>query len=367
LGSLYNQNINYTLLISDLGDEMVRKLFTTIILVAGLIGCSFPWALGGGIPPTPTSEVQITSPVAEATVEGTPAPVEIVPIPVSSIQIEGVPYSAYQIPGDPFRFVCQEPCSLDLQYIYAAYAGFRLGHARLIELTGVDTLAELQPVDMHLVLEDSICSELPVGHAYIYSQAHQAYACTDGPGYYPTIEEKIQMAARLDGQYFPLHEYMHTIFFGRISGKAGNFEDYKAEYLHDYVVPIPSYAIGELDTANFCSYRNVLPPGDFGGWLISELCLQNGFQLTTLALSLTELDNLYQSGGGQVNQEGFEHPVPTVAQYRDILNHLLGSDTTKAFVDACWPTGLFGNGLVSPPACVVPSTPGASGTPTPVN
>jgi hypothetical protein len=346
---------------------MVRKLFTTIILVAGLIGCSFPWALGGGIPPTPTSEVQITSPVAEATVEGTPAPVEIVPIPVSSIQIEGVPYSAYQIPGDPFRFVCQEPCSLDLQYIYAAYAGFRLGHARLIELTGVDTLAELQPVDMHLVLEDSICSELPVGHAYIYSQAHQAYACTDGPGYYPTIEEKIQMAARLDGQYFPLHEYMHTIFFGRISGKAGNFEDYKAEYLHDYVVPIPSYAIGELDTANFCSYRNVLPPGDFGGWLISELCLQNGFQLTTLALSLTELDNLYQSGGGQVNQEGFEHPVPTVAQYRDILNHLLGSDTTKAFVDACWPTGLFGNGLVSPPACVVPSTPGASGTPTPVN
>jgi hypothetical protein len=346
---------------------VLRKLFTSIILLSGLIGCSFLSVLGGGITPAPTGEAQITGQAAEATVEGTPAPVEIVPIPVSSIQIEGVPYSAYQIPGDPFRIVCQEPCQLDLQYIYTAYAGFRLGHARLIELTGVDTLTELQPVDMHLVLEDSICGELPVGHAYIYPHTHQAYICTDGPGYYPTIEEKIQMAAELDGQYFPLHEYMHTIFFGRISGNAGDFEDYKAEYLHDYVVPLPSYAIGELNPAEFCSYRNVLPPGDYGGWLISELCQQNGFQLKTLALSLTKLDGLYQSGGGQVYQEGFEHPVPTVAQYRDILNNLLGSDTTKAFTDACWPPGLFGKSYVSPLACVVPSPPGASGTPTPVN
>jgi hypothetical protein len=264
--------------------------------------------------------------------------------------------------------VCQEPCPLDLQYIYSAYAGFRFGHARLIELTGVDTLAELQPVDMHMVLEDSICSELPVGHAYIYSQVHQAYTCTDGPGYYPTIEEKTQMASRLDGQYFPLHEYMHTIFFGRISGKAGDFEDYKAGFLHDYVVPLPSYAIGELNPAEFSSYRNQLPPGDYSGWLISELCRQNGFQLATLTRSLTELDRLYQSGGGQVFQEGFEHPAPSVAQYRDILNRLLGSDTTNAFAAACWPPELFGNSFSRPPACVVAPTSGTpAGTPTPVN
>ena len=85
---------------------------------------------------------------------------------------------------------------------------------------------------------------------------------------------------------------MHTIFFGRISGEAGDFQDYKAVFLHDYVVPLPSYAIGILDPAEFCSYSNLIPPGDYNGWLISELCRQNGFQLNTLALSLIELDEL---------------------------------------------------------------------------
>lgn len=201
------------------------------------------------------------------------------------------------------------------------------------------------------------------GHAYIYSGTRQAYTCTDGPGYYPTIEEKIRTAAQPDGQYFPLHEYMHTIFFGRISGKAGNFEDHKAEIFHDFVVPIPSYAIGVLDPAGFCSYRDPNPPGDYGGWLISELCRQNGFQLPDLALSLIELDKLYQSGGGHINQEGYEHPLPSVAQYRDILNGLLGSDTTQAFAHACWPPELFGDSYRLGPACAQPTI---TGSPTPV-
>jgi hypothetical protein len=343
---------------------MIRVLLASILLMVGLAGCNLPGAPGGGITSAPTDDVQIIGQAAEATGEGTSTPIAIVPVPVSSIQIEGVPYQAYQMPGDPFRFVCQEPCPLDLQYIFAEYASFRLAHARLIELTGVDTLIELQPVDMHLVLEDSICHENPYGHAYIYASTHQAYTCTDGPGYYPTIEEKIRMAAQLDGQYFPLHEYMHTIFFGRISGEAGNFQDYRAGFFHDFVVPLPSYAIGILDPAGFCSYGDQqLPPGDYGGTLISELCRQNGFQLTDLAPSLIELDRLYQSGEGQVYQEGYEHPAPSVAQYRDILNRLLGSDTTNAFADACWPPELFGNSYNIRPACLIISTPG---TPTPV-
>jgi hypothetical protein len=271
-----------------------------------------------------------------------------------------VAYRAYQIPGDPFRFVCQEPCPLDEQFIFAEYAGFRLAHARLIELTGVDTLTELQPVDMHLVLDDSTCGQFPVGHAFVYSQMHQAYTCTEGPGYYPTMEEKIRMASRLDGQYFPIHEYMHTIFFGRISGKAGDFQDPKAAFFHDFVVLVPSYAIGILDPAQFCSYHQGPPPGDYSGWLIFELCRQNGFQLSHLSLSLVELDKLYQSGGGEVDQEGYQHPAPSVAQYRDILNRLLGSDTTQAFAEACWPPGLFGNSYTLSEAC------SSIGTPTPV-
>ena len=349
----------------------MRKMFLVITFIL-VLACQ-----GMGVAPTtvqlgpqggystdlPSQTPALPSPLPEPTSAGTSTSVPILPIPVSSIQIEGVPYSAWQIPGDPFRFVCQDPCPLDLQYIYAEYAGFRLAHPMLILLTGVDTLTELQPVDMHLVIDDSICSELLGGHAYIYPDTHKAYTCTDGPGWYPTLEEKIQKAVQLGEQYFPLHEYMHTIFFGRLSGKAGDFQDYYAEAFHDFVVPLPSYAIGIVDPAGFCSYRNDLPSrGDYPLWLISELCRQNGFQLKDVALSLIELDNLVQSGAGQV-ELGFTHPVPTVAQYRDILNRLLGSDTTQAFADACWPPQLFGNSFTPPPACIVPEE---SGTPTPV-
>jgi hypothetical protein len=56
-----------------------------------------------------------------------------------------------------------------------------------------------------------------------------------------------------------------------------------------------------------------------------------------------------------------------VAQYRDILNRLLGGDTTNAFAEACWPPELFGNSFISPMACVVSTPEVASGTPTPIH
>ena len=321
---------------------MNRISIASILLMLAMLSCNLPGT------PTP---IPITS-------------TSITPIPVSAIVIEGVPYKAYQLPGDPFRFVCQEPCPLDERYIFAEYAGFRLAHPRLIQLTGVDTLTELQPVDMHLVIDDSVCRELLGGHAGMYASTRKAYTCSEGPGYYPTIEEKIQKAAQPENQYFPLHEYMHTIFFGRISGKAGDFQDYYAEFFHDFVVPVPSYATGDMNPAEFCSYRNEAPSGgDYPLWLISELCRQNGFQVEHVALSLIELDKLYQSGGGQV-ELGFTKRVPTVAQYRDILTSLLGSDTTQAFADACWPPELFGNSYSVPPACLSISTPATS---TPIN
>jgi hypothetical protein len=312
--------------------------------------------------PAETQADQIAG-TSEAPAVGTPEPAAIVPVPVSSVLIGGVPYQAYQMPGDPFRFVCQEPCLHDPQFILAEYAGFRAAHAMLIQLTGVDTLAELQPVDMHLGFEDNDCRIHPGGFAHIYPHTHQAYTCTDGPGLYATAEETIRMAARPEEQYFPIHEYMHTIFFGRVSEWAGKYIHNKAGDFHDFVVPIPAYAIGGLDRAEFCSYRFEIPPGDFGGWLINELCRRNGFQLKDLALSLIELDNLVQSGGGQVMEEGFKQPVPTVAQYRDILNRLLGSDTTPAFAAACWPPELFGNSYALTGACFIPTV---SGTPTQV-
>lgn len=332
---------------------MIRKL-SPVFLVVFLLACN--------ITSVTTTPVQ-TDPVVPAVVETVPAPVEVVPVPSSSIEIGGLAYTAYQMEGDPFRMVCQEPCQLDLQYIYAEYAGFRAARVLLVQLTGIDTLPELQPVDMHLELTDSICQELPVGHAYVYADRHQAYTCTDGPGYYPTLEEKIARAALPDEQYFPLHEYMHTFFFGRLTSQAGDFADYRAAFFHDFVNPVPSFAIGILDPAQFCTYHEQGAPGDYNGWLIYNLCQQNGFRLETLSASLLALDALYQSGGGLVAEAGYLHPSPSVAQYRDILNDLLGSDTTPAFAEACWPPELFGSSYSVLPQCVVPVE---SGTATPV-
>jgi len=271
------KKVAFLSMVTENGGKAMRKIILVFACIL-VMACNLGRAASTPVQPDPVEQqvstpmvVQFTEPTAAAVsipsatppaqIEATSTPIVVVPIPVTSVQIEGMPYNAYQIPGDPFRFVCPEPCPLDLQYIYAAYAGFRAAHSRLIELTGIDTLPELQPVDMHLDLTDSICKDAPYGHAYVYSGTHQAYTCSEGPGYYPTVEEKISMAATLDGQYFPLHEYMHTIFFGRISGKAGDFEDYKAYYFHDYVVHIPSYAIGTLNIDGFCTYRD-MAPGD---------------------------------------------------------------------------------------------------------
>jgi hypothetical protein len=336
----------------------MKRIFFSILLTLGVSACNLP-----GFPVETTSPPITYIPPASSSLPGTvdtQAPFDGSLVVVGSDLLEGVAYTTYQIPGDPFRFVCQSPCQLSQDYIYAEYAGFRPAHARLIQILGIDTLPELQPVDMHLELMNSICSEQPSGHAYIYADRHQAYTCTEGPGWYPTQEEVIQKAALAGEQYFPLHEYMHTIFFGRISGRAGDFMDYKAEFFHDYVVSVPSYATGGLDPSIFCTFHDGVPTGDYDGWLIPELCRRNGFQFTHLSESLVALDRLYQTGAGVVPTAGYEHPVPSVAQYRDILNTLLGSDTTPAFAAACWPPELFDNSYTSPAGCLKPTSEGTS-------
>src|SRR5512140_3726814 len=75
--------------------------------------------------PSATFPTETRTPVPRQIV----TPIPIVPIPATDITIGGVAYTAYQVPGDPFRFVCPAQCPLDTQYIYAEYAGFKLAHA----------------------------------------------------------------------------------------------------------------------------------------------------------------------------------------------------------------------------------------------
>ncbi|MBN2083913.1 MAG: hypothetical protein JW748_01725, partial [Anaerolineales bacterium] len=263
----------------------MRKHLLWMFLFLSL-ACNLP--TGGLAPLTPNSQETPGSP-PENTIPplidpAASTPLAIVPIPASDIQIDGFPYQAYQAPGDPFRFVCPSPCAIDPQLIYAQYAGFRSAHDILTRLIGVDTLPELQPVDIHIA-NDGKCGALAeVGVlAYAnYDDNFRAFACTfifeysegtGGTAYSP------EDAVRLDRQAVLIHEYLHTVFFGRTSMRIGAF--------HDFVTPVALYVWDERPEDDFfCDYHPQTPPGDRGGYLLQELCRRNGLTWEKLALSL---------------------------------------------------------------------------------
>src|SRR6185369_17171441 len=93
-------------------------------------------------------------------------------VPYTLIQLQGkqggpftgapVTYRAYQAPGDTFRIVCQEPCAIAEDLIFAAYAGFKPAKEQLVALAGIDSLPGLQPFDIHLN-GDSWCGPYHTG------------------------------------------------------------------------------------------------------------------------------------------------------------------------------------------------------------
>jgi hypothetical protein len=324
-----------------------RKLFWLLAILV-LAGCNFP-------------KVRPTAPAATETATSTPtsvprSPIEpthvlIVEIPPTTVEIDGAPYQAYQAPGDPFRFACPIPCKVSPSLIYAQYAGFKVARDILLKITGVDTLPELQPVDIH-VSNDPKCGELKNAPALSYAghDPHgNAYLCTyifeyaqgfNGQPYTPDV------ALRLDQQTILIHEYLHTIFFGRVTQKAGA--------MHDFVTPIALEVTGTLSSPDLCQYHPVTAPGDYGGWLIYNLCRDAGFTLDKFAPTMKAVDRLYRGDDGKVN-EGYKHLVPTMAQFRFELHKVLGRDPAGAFQDACWPAALFEDIYTLSDACLYPT------------
>lgn len=295
---------------------------------------------------TTSLEATITALPDQQAADEPPSAVEV---PENVIEIDGVAYRAYQTPGDPFRFLCQEPCKVDANLIYAQYAGFSAAHDIMISVTGVEPVLDLLPIDFHLT-NDSLCGTLEdsaaLSFAVAFPQAGNGYICTYLFEYAQGVSGPYtaQDAVQLYNQTIFVHEYLHMIFIGRVAAEV--------EAFHDFVTPLGQY-IGQ-GGFDLCSYDPQTPPGDFGGNLILQLCVQSGFELHDLTASLAELDALVRSGGGQI-QTGFQHPVASMAQYRDILNRLLGKDTRQAFADACWPAELFADNYTLSEACLHPT------------
>jgi len=81
------------------------------------------------------------------------------PVPSTTFSMTGthatndlvtVTYRAFQNPGDPYRVVCSEPCTADLNAIYGLYAGFAPVYQQIVALFGVAPTANVVPFDMHI-------------------------------------------------------------------------------------------------------------------------------------------------------------------------------------------------------------------------
>jgi len=266
---------------------------------------------------------------------------EILPVPWTEIYLnekgksvdeKTVLFKAYQFPQDPFRIVCQVPCPISEESIFAKYAGFKKAHERLIELIGIDVLEERKPVDIHLN-SDATCGQyLPgitgfAGRSMVCIFEHEKIGIDGTPQLAP------QNAITLEQQILAIHEYQHVIFFGLMSLD-----------LHDFIVPISDYVTkrGALSI-----YTDPCHPilNSYGfGKLIYNLCQENGFSFDDLGPSLIMLDELYQTGQGEI-----ENGKTSVYQYRDVLNQLLQTDTTQAFIDSnLLPPSFRGSSLVGP-------------------
>lgn len=232
----------------------------------------------------------------------------------------GVFYRGYQAPGETFRIVCQDPCRIEENLIFAKYAGFKAARQRLVEAAGIDILPQIAPFDLHLNA-DSWCGPYNPALAGDASTYGQQSGLRNSFGCFWDVEKTDRArpftpenAVKVEDQLLAVHQYAHTLFFRR--------HEFSYE---DLAVALSIYVSGNNDAppgADACDFR-VRP---YNG-VVYELCQQNGFVYSDLAPGLRELERLFRAGLG-----AFEGGRTSHAQYRAILDRLLGSSTAPAFL-----------------------------------
>ncbi|MFP2924451.1 hypothetical protein ACLESO_04390 [Pyxidicoccus sp. 3LG] len=247
-------------------------------------------------------------------------PFELPEIPKEQVVLGGQSYTAYQRPGDTFRIVCQEPCPIDEQFIFARYAGFLAVKDELLSLTGIDVLPQMIPVDIHLAA-DSLCgaSGALAGASFMnWTEGRPgpgSNVClwdlekSREPPPYVARPLTVENGLARDNQGLLAHEYSHIVLFLR------------HELSHEWLVRALSYRIEGL-TDSLCDSMNRLAAPT--AW---ELCRRHGVDFPQLTASLIEMDALYASDGG-VEELYLDLPRATsVYQFRRILDRQAGTDT----------------------------------------
>ena len=233
-------------------------------------------------------------------------------------------YRGYQNPGDTFRVVCPEPCPVDANTIYAFYSGFKQAKNQLIQFMGVDSLPTLQPFDLHIA-NDTWCGNFTTGltgdagQYPVYSGRTGSFGCfwyADRTNFFQPFQP--QYVSTVPYHLLSVHEYTHTIFYGR---HFNSYED-MAKAASFYVCglggapPITDACAMSLDRAA----QGKLP------W---ALCQLNGFTYAKLPAAMQGM-----AAASLAAQDVVYSNVTSVYGFRKILNGILGGETADAFLAA---------------------------------
>jgi len=239
--------------------------------------------------------------------------------------LQGAPYTTYQEPGEAtYRIVCQTPCPIPLATLQAASDGFRAARTQLLALSGLDTLAALQPVDMAFE-GNSLCPYVPgvSGYSSTYfpygtapGQPRRAKSCLFLWNYQQAGQIDYftpAQAGLMSSQTLAIHEYAHSIFFDRHRQSYEDFVRYWS-YAITGNVPLPDGMCSE----NLVTY---MAP------MMYEVCQRFGATDADLRFALARLDDLYTQG------LGYHGPTTSVAQLRAAFDERFGTYTGGMFFD----------------------------------
>ncbi len=233
----------------------------------------------------------------------------------------GQAFDTWQEPSDAtWRFACQSPCPIPLPTLQAAANGFLAAKSQLLSLSGIDTLPALRPVDIFFE-SNSICplSSSFAGYSSTYfphgDNVQRAYACLFLWNYQQAGQIDYFTAASAglaSSQTLIVHEYAHSIFYGRHVYSYEDFVRYWS-YRISGTVPLPQ---------GLCSQNLVT----YSAPLIYQLCQQYAADDSDLRAALATMDQLYQQG------LGYNAPRTSVSQLRQGFDDRLGVNTASMWL-----------------------------------
>ncbi len=242
-------------------------------------------------------------------------------------------YDAYFIPGETFRIICQQPCPIEENILKQKVVGADAAIRALIDLTQIDVLPILEPVDIHLTssVECGNYQEKLQRNGYVsrFSGGRPQGVPSVTPGSYMCLweydDEQLilplneENALRIEAQGVLVHEYAHILFYRRSFASPEGF-----------VQALQLYVSGAWDgeargRTNFPRMTDACNPElERRVTDVYLLCSRCGFQMHDFRTVLQQVSDLYTREAG----EAIEGKV-SIPQLKQIIDDITGRDSVS--------------------------------------